>query len=181
MMWLLTLLFPLMAQAATLPQPGDVVLLHESVSEDKQDSFNYIFTVTGKDDIFTCQANRCSVLEFRDQPTIHMTIYQLPDGYQRVAAVVDQAVLSEYKELAVAQYDLDNLPTTLAATNTTRSFHTVTIADDGSFQLDTTSQERNPEVKEGSGSTVGTWIWWLISGSLAVAAVAAWILWKRRS
>ncbi len=181
MIWLFTLLFPLMAQAVSLPQPGDVVLVHESASDDKQASYNYIFTVTGETDIFTCQANRCSTLAFRDQPTIDMTVYQLPDGYQRVASVVDQTVLKEYQSVAVAQYQLNQLPTTLAATDTTRSYHTVTIADDGSFQLDTTSQERNPEIEVADGQSIATWVWWFIGAALVVASVAGWILWKRRS
>lgn len=180
MIWLL-LFFPLLTQAANLPQPSDVVFIHDGVHEDKQDSYNYIFTVDGDTTVHTCQANRCSLSPFREQPTVAATFYQLPEGYQRVTGVVDQAVLQEYQAAAVAEYRFTDLETELAATTTTRSYHIVTIDENGSYNRDATSQERNVKPDEDNAITLAAWIWWLVGGAVVVAAAAGWILWKRRN
>ena len=173
MLWLL------FAYAASLPQPSDVVFIHEGVVEEQQGDFNYIFTVAGADTIYTCQANRCSLSDFRDQSTVNATFYQLPEGYQRVATVVDQATLAEYLANAVQEFRLENLATTLSATESSRSYHTVTIQDDGSFTRDTVSQERNPVAADGTGTNFG-WLGWFIGGGVVLAGGAGYILWKRR-
>lgn len=179
--WILFLLLPLTAQAANLPQPSDVVFLHDAVDEDKQDSFNYIYTVAGDDTIYTCQANRCSLLEFREQSTVDVTFYQLPEGYQRVASIVDQAVLQEYRDLATANYHFTALETELSASATTRSYHVVNVHEDGSYDNDTTSQERNADLNDDEASGLGIWLWVIIGSAIVVAAAAGWLLWKRRN
>lgn len=172
MLWLFVL-------AATLPQPSDVVFIHDGVVEEQQGDFNYIFTLDGDDTIYTCQANRCSLADWRDQPTINATFYQLPEGYQRVATVVDQSTLAEYRTNAIQEFRLEGLETTLSTIGSSRSYHTVTIAADGSFFRDTVSQERNAEVDK-ANSTNLTWLWWLIGGGVVLASGAGYILWKRR-
>ncbi len=180
MIWLFTLLFPFVVQAATLPQPSDVVLLHEGVTEEKQSDYNYIFTVDGDDTIYTCQANRCSLTLFRDQETVQVVIYELPEGYQRVANLVDQSVLQEYQANAAHQYQVEGLETALTATASTRSYHTLTIQADGSIERDAVSQERNPaEISVAAGSK-HAWVRWLVGGSAVVALGAGAVLWKRR-
>ncbi len=181
MIWLFILLLPLVAQAANLPQPSDVVFVHDGVSEDKQDSYNYIFTVDGDDRIHTCQANRCSLLPFREQASVAATFYQLPEGYQRVAGVVDQGVLQEYVAAAAAQYRLTDLETELSATTTTRSYHTVTIHTDGSYDRDATSQERNLKPEDADSKNRSVWLWWLAGVIVVMGGGAGWILWKRRN
>ena len=181
MLWLFILLFPFVAHAANIPQPSDVVFVHEAVSEDKQDSYNYIFTLANDDTIYTCQANRCSLLDFRNQPKVDVTFYQLPEGYQRVAGMVDQAVLQEYRSAAVAQYHFSDLETELSSAITARSYHVVTIHEDGTYDRDTASKERNlgPDLQTQTQSM--TWIWWFVGGAIVMAAGAGWILWKRRN
>lgn len=177
---LLSLLLPHWVQAVALPQPSDVVLLHAGVAEEDQSDYNYIFTVDGDDTIYTCQANRCSLAAFRDQTAVSVTFYELPEGYQRVANLVDQTVLQEYQANAVQQYRVEALETALAATASARSYHTLTIQPDGSVERDAVSQERNPaEVADAAGATAA-WIWWLIGGGGVVAAGAGVVLWKRR-
>ncbi|MBI4407474.1 MAG: hypothetical protein HY565_03165 [Candidatus Kerfeldbacteria bacterium] len=180
MFWFWLLFFPLLAQAATLPQPSDVVLLHEGVAEDAQSDYNYIFTVDGDDTIYTCQANRCSLIPFRDQALVNIVVYELPDGYQRVANLVDQSVLQEYQANAAHQYRVEGLETALTATASTRSYHTLTIQADGSIEREAVSQERNPaEIIPAAGSG-WAWIWWLVGGSVVVGLGAGIVLWKRR-
>lgn len=180
MIWLFALLFPVVVQAATLPQPSDVVLLHDGVTEGKQSDYNYIFTVDGDDTIYTCQANRCSLASFRDQASVNIIVYELPEGYQRVANLVDQSVLQEYRTNAVQQYRVEGLETALAATASTRSYHTLTIMADGTVARDAVSQERNPaEVSAAAGSSYA-WIWWLVGGGVVVGLGAGIVLWKRR-
>lgn len=184
MAWFLTLLLSLFlphwVQAVALPQPSDVVLLHDGVAEEDQSDYNYIFTVDGDDTIYTCQANRCSLASLRDQAAVSVTFYELPEGYQRVANLVDQSVLQEYRANAVQQYRVEALETALAATESTRSYHTLTIQADGSVERNAVSQERNPaEVVDAVGSTAA-WVWWLIGGGAVVAAGAGVVLWKRR-
>lgn len=169
----------LIAYAATLPQPSDVVFLHDGVAEEQQADYNYIFTIDGDDTIYTCQANRCSLTDFRDQSTVSGSFYQLPEGYQRVATVVDQSTLQEYRDNAVQEFRLDNIETTLEASGGERSYHTVTIQADGSFARDTVSQERNAATADSAGA-IPAWIWWLIGSGGAVAAGAGFLLWKRR-
>lgn len=179
MVWLLLWLFPSVTQAATLPQPSDVVFIHDGVNEDQQSDYNYIFTIDGDDTIYTCQANRCSLGDFRDQSTITATFYELPEGYQRVATIVDQTILEEYRTNAAEEFRLEGLETTLTATNSSRSYYTVTIFAEGSFELDTTSQERNVVVEDDTIASI-RWIWWLIGGGVVIAGGAGFILWKRR-
>ncbi|EKD78849.1 MAG: hypothetical protein ACD_41C00249G0002 [uncultured bacterium] len=173
MLWLF------IAYAATLPQPSDVVFVHADVAEEQQDDFNYIFTVDGDDAIYTCQANRCSLSDFRDQPVVTATFYQLPEGYQRVATVVDQSTLAEYRANAVQEFRLENIETTLAAAGSNRSYHTVTIQADGNFDQDTVSQERNATTDVAAEGKY-RWVWWLIGGGVVIAAGAGFILWKLR-
>lgn len=179
MLWLLLWVFSIPAVAASLPQPSDVVFIHEGVNEEQQGDFNYIFTLDGDGTIYTCQANRCSLADWRDQPTINATFYQLPEGYQRVATVVDQSTLAEYRTNAVQQFRLEGLATTLSATDSSRSYHTVTIKSDGSFERDTVSQERNPVIDDSTANQLGL-VWWLIGGGVVLASGAGYILWKRR-
>lgn len=184
MAWFLTLLLSLLlphwVQAVSLPQPSDVVLLHDGVAEEDQSDYNYIFTVDEDDTIYTCQANRCSLASFRDQVAVSVTFYELPEGYQRVANLVDQSILQEYRANAVQQYRIEGLETALAATESTRSYHTLTIQADGSVERDAISQERNPvEVSATAGSSYA-WIWWLVGGGVVVGLGAGIVLWKRR-
>lgn len=174
------LLFPLVVQAATLPQPSDVVFIHAGESDEQQIRYNYIFTVDGYEGIHTCQANRCSLLPFRDHGSINATFYQLPEGYQRVANIVDQAVLSDYITVATSSYRFDQLETDLAGTGDSRSYHTVTIAEDGSYQRDTTTQERNPEEVLETTRSRG-WLWLMGGVVVAVLAAVGFILWKRKN
>lgn len=180
MIWFFALLFPFLVQAASLPQPSDLVLLHENVAEDQQSDYNYIFTVDSDDTIYTCQANRCSLASFRDQASVNIIVYELPEGYQRVANLVDQSVLQEYRANAAHQYRVEGLETALTATASTRSYHTLTIQADGSIERDAVSQERNPvEVSATAGSSYA-WIWWLVGGGVVVGLGAGIVLWKRR-
>lgn len=172
MLWLFVL-------AVTLPQPSDVVFLHDGVAEEQQGDYNYIFTIDGDDTIYTCQANRCSLVDFRDQSIVNGTFYQLPEGYQRVATVIDQSTLTEYRANAQQEFRLAGLETNLTATGSSRTYHTVTIAADGRFERDTVSQERNATADDSAGGT-GSWIWWLIGGGVVLASGAGYILWKRR-
>lgn len=172
MLWFLLLV--------ALPQPSDVLLLHADQAEETQTAYNYIFTVDGDDTIYTCQANRCSLADFRAQPSVSLTVYQLPEGYQRVATVIDQATLAEYRSVAVASYRLEQLDTDLTADAASRSYHTITIQTDGSVILDTTNQVRNADPASTS-NTGNAWLWWFIGGAgLVLMAGLAGFVYTRR-
>ncbi|MFA6475171.1 MAG: hypothetical protein WCV88_03105 [Patescibacteria group bacterium] len=181
MIWFLTLLFPLMAQAVSLPQPSDVVLLHDGQSDEQQTRYNYVFTLANDATIYTCQGNRCSLTPFREQASVDATFYQLPEGYPRVANLTDQTILQSYQQAAVAQYSVTGLATALEAGDKNRSYHTINIKADGSYTSDAVTQERNKPIVLDDTNAVKYWPW-VVGGVIGVLLIlsAGYYIYRKR-
>lgn len=183
MIWF-ALVFAQSVLAAAVAQPSDIVLIYESTDSAAQGKENYLFTVAGDNTIYPCDANRCSLAEFTDQATINLTIYKLPEGYPRVATVVDQVTLQEYVASAVTTYTVPNVSTTPPGDGSTgRTFQELQLKADGSFELDVVSQERNTLLQEDVVETKprSKYIWALVIGVIVLGtAGAGFWLWKRK-
>lgn len=175
MTWLF--LFPLIAAASALPQTSDVVLIYENVSNEEQTKYNYLFTVEGDDTIYPCSANRCSVEPWRDRESLTLKIYQLPEGYPRVATIVDQTTLAEYKAAAEQNFTIKNILTNPSSDDSGRTFQQVTLHADGSAEVETITQAKNAQAQEASG--YGTWrryLWpVLIVSAILILGIGIWL------
>lgn len=183
-MWFLLSLIPSLVLAAALPQTSDVVLLYETGDDAQQAKYNYLFTVAGDQTIYPCSANRCSLEPFRDQTAITLTIYKLPDGYPRVATIVDQTTLAEYQAAAEQTYTIPDVATQPAnAAETGRTFQVIQLKADGDFELSTTTQAKNIQLTEETPieTPQRRWLWpvMLVAGGLVIVAGGYW-LWKRK-
>lgn len=183
MIWFL-LLFTHSVLAVAVAQPSDVVLAYESADIEGQSKENYLFTVEGDVTLYPCEANRCSLAEFTDQSYVNLTIYKLPEGYPRVATVVDQSTLQEYAAAAAITYTVPNVATTLSADGSdTRTYQTLQLKADGSYELDTVSQERNASL-QANVATESSWkgyIWYVILGLVVIGLGGGGVwLWKRK-
>jgi len=183
MIWF-ALVFAQSVLAAAVAQPSDIVLIYESTDSAAQGKENYLFMVEGNTTIYPCDANRCSLAEFTEQATVNLIIYKLPEGYPRVATVVDQATLQEYVTAAATTYIVPNVSTTPPGDGSTgRTFQELQLKADGSFTLDVVSQERNALLQEDAVETESRakYIWALVIGVIVLGAVGAgfW-LWKRK-
>lgn len=183
MVWF-ALLFAQSVLAAAVAQPSDVVLIYESADIEAQGKENYLFKLEGDEKLYPCEANRCSLAEFTDQSQVNLTIYKLPEGYPRVATVVDQSTLLEYASVAVITYTVPNVATTLSADGSDmRTYQTLQLKADGSYELDIVSQERNALLQE-DVVTEQSWkgfIWYIIVGLVVVGlGVGGVWLWKRK-
>lgn len=171
--------------AAAVAQPSDIVLIYESADIEEQGKENYLFTAEGDETLYPCEANRCSLVEFADQNQVNLTIYKLPEGYPRVATIIDQSTLQEYAAAAAITYTVSNVATTLSADGSdTRSYQTVQLKADGSYELGTVSQERNVLLQEDTvteQSRKSNIMWYIIIGLVVVGmgGGAVW-LWKRK-
>lgn len=185
MIWLW--LLPHFVLAAALPQPADVVLLYENEPAEAQSKYNYLFTVAGDTTIYPCAANRCSLEPFRDQAAVDLTIYKLPEGYPRVANVVDQATLAEYVAAAEHTYTIGEVFTNPTNTDPSgRTFQEVQLSADGSASLRAVTQKKNYDPTTAANSKSGwrRWLWpaaaVVISLGLLLGALWLWRLWKRK-
>ena len=85
------LLLPFTGWSAAIPAAGDLVLQYENDAADKQLKYNYLFTVDGDATIYVCQANHCSMSQFKDKSgTVSVTLYKLPDGFPRPQTLPNQ-------------------------------------------------------------------------------------------
>jgi hypothetical protein len=182
-MWLIALLLTHSVLAAAVPPVTDVVLIYEDADLEAQGKDNYLFTVDGDSTIYPCAANRCSLADFVDRPTVALTVYKLPEGYPRVANVIDQATLAEYRAAAAVTYAIPNVATTPAGDgSTSRTFQEIHLSADGNFSVDTVSQERNVLLQAAIVTErSGTWLWYVVGGIGAALAIGIgrW-LWKRK-
>lgn len=191
MIWLVLLwqlFLPTLGAAVALPQPSDVVLWYEDGDVEAQTKYDYLFTVAGDDTIYPCAANRCSLEPFLEQGTVDLTIYKLPEGYPRVANIVDQDTLVEYRNAAEQTYKIagvSTMPTNTdeEADSTGRTFQEIHLKADGSFESSTVTQERNSQLITDEATTTGwpRWLWPVVGliGLVGVVGVGVW-LWKRK-
>ncbi len=183
MFWLILLLSHT-ALAGAVPQTTDIVLIYEGANIEDQGKDNYVYTVADDDTIYTCEANRCSLAQFASQAQITMTIYKLPEGYPRVAGVIDQVTLQKYKQAASQTYTVPNVSTAPAGDGSNnRTFQELQLQADGSFSVDTVSQERNSQLLEDrvTDKSWPAYIWYILGGVvvLGLAGGGVW-LWKRK-
>lgn len=178
MTWLITLLLliglPSSVQAETIPQASDVVLIYNNASEEQQAKYNFIYTVNDDNTIYTCEANRCSILPVRDRGTVIMTVYKLPEGFPRVNTEVDQNKLAQYKQQAEQTYVLNSIVTNLSTSGETRPYQLVHLTPDGQATIDNATYTK-PDInvpKDNATPSTNKGLWWkVLLGIISVGLV----------
>lgn len=177
MKWLLVLFLslltlPALSNAASIPESSEVLLIYNNANEEQQTRYNFIYTVDDDSTVYTCATNRCSTAAFRDRGTINMTVYKLPDGFPRVANIVDQKLLKEYVELAEQSYWIENVITNQSTAEDGRQYLKVFLSPDGSVVLESANYDK-PEMNRlnlADNDNTGS-IWYLIIIGIAGAVV----------
>lgn len=156
-------------------------MIYDHATLTQQSNYNFLFTIAGDSNIYPCSANRCSLASFTAQPTVTMTVYKLPDGFQRLSNLADQTTLQTDLKLADHQYTLQNIPTqpTNAAGN--RTYELAYLQPDG-----TATTVLSDTITANSIQTTGQ-PWWNspvgygVEGFGFIFMLAlGWWLWKKR-
>lgn len=168
--------------AATIPESTDVVMVYDDADAEQQGRYDFMYTVEGDTTIYPCEANYCSVAQFKNSGTVTMTVYKLPEGFPRVSTIKDLAKLQEYKQLAEHTYVIEDVQTDLLPDQDGRPYQTVYLSSDGSVKAESNVYNK-PEINPNSSDTVtGFWsarnIIAMVIGVLAIAAliVGGWYL-----
>ncbi len=175
------LIAPSIVQAASVAEASEVVLWYENESENTQLRYNYIFTLDGDDTVYTCTANRCSMNDFSNLGTISMNLYKMPQGFPRVANVVDQEILQEYVTLAEQNFRIDNIATDWTSVDNDRPYQQVQLYADGSVEVSRAVYEKadlngTEAVGTDEGSVFGLILKILLGVCIAAIVVAGGIL-----
>ncbi len=96
--------------------------------------------------MYTCVANRCNLGKWIEQPTVNLTVYVLPEGFDSVGGIINPDILKSYQAEAERSYVITNLPTNPETVNG-RSYQTVTLQANGTYTTETNVYIK-PDVKE---------------------------------
>lgn len=185
MVWFFVVPFLLLASsahAATVPAPSEVVMIYDHAVLEEQSNYNFLFTIDGDNTIYPCSANRCSLAPFIAQPTVTMTVYKLPDGFQRVSQLTGQSTLQEYLVLADHRYTLENIPTQPTTTEGVRTYQLAYLQPDN-----TATTTLSDTITAHPNQVAATQPWWqkwqyILGFSIACVIISGsvWWLWKKR-
>lgn len=176
---LLSLLVPGIVFAANIPGASEVVLIYENAAIEQQSRYDFIFTINNDPTIYPCVANRCSMQPFRDLGNVTMTVYKMPEGFPRVANIVDQKVLNEYITLAEKRYVLENIATNLSTVEDGRQYQEAYVYADGTVKLQTANYDKpefNQDESAADENSTGKLIWKIVIGLVGAAVVVALVM-----
>lgn len=140
----LSVYLPGLVRAENIPTESDVVVIYQTDTETVK--HQYLFTIAGDATIYPCIENRCNLSQWQGSAVVTMTVYVLPEGFTTVSNVVNPAVLQSYQSAAERTYVLTDIATQ-PATNSGRSYQTVTLQADGSYSTAANSYVK-PDVKD---------------------------------